>query len=232
MTPALEIRGVTVRYGGLVALRDVSMAVGVGEIVGLIGPNGAGKTTLLDAISGVAPYEGSICLSGDSLDALRSHQRAARGLGRTFQALELFDDLTVREHACLRPGASAATVDATLSLMGLEHVAGELPAAVATGTRRFVALARAVADGPRLLLLDEVAAGLDSHERSLLVAILRRVVGSGQMSVLLVDHDLGLVSELSHRVVVLHAGQVIAAGPASEVRRDERVLAAYLGRGQ
>lgn len=208
------------------------MAIDVAEIVGLIGPNGAGKTTLLDAISGFASYEGSIRLWGDCLDAMRAHQRAVRGLGRTFQSLELFDELTVREHVCLGAGRSSAAADEILSLMGLEQVADQLPAAVATGTRRFVALARALAYGPRVLLLDEVGAGLDRDERSLLVAMLRRVVGSGQLSVLLVDHDLGLVSELSQRVVVLHAGQVIAAGPASEVGRDERVLAAYLGREQ
>ena len=228
MTPALQVSALDVRFGGLVALEDVSLVVGVGELVGLIGPNGAGKTTLIDAATGFVRYQGSVCVSGDSIDGLRPDQRVSRGLARTFQSLELFEDLTVRENVSVGPHNATAAVDDALGKMGLAAVADQLPVTLPPSTRRCVALARALATLPRVLLLDEVAAGLDHDERAALAAGLRGIALDG-CGVLLVDHDLVLVAELCHRVVVLDAGKVIASGPPEQVRHDERVLHAYLG---
>lgn len=229
MTQALELSDVTVRFGGLVALQGVSLALQEGELVGLIGPNGAGKTTLIDAVMGFVRYEGSVSVASERVDALRPDQRAARGLGRTFQSLELFEDLTVRENLSVGPDTSISAVNATLEVTGLGPMEDRLPTALSPSTRRLVALGRALAAEPRVLLLDEIAAGLDSDERSALAGHLRDIVEAGS-SVLLVDHDLGLVAEICHREIVLDAGRVIASGTPGDIRRDEQVLAAYLGR--
>lgn len=229
MTPRLQVSDLTVGFGGLVALHDVSLAVGDGELVGLIGPNGAGKTTLIDAVTGFVRYEGQVVVSGAPFDHLRADQRARRGLGRTFQSLELFEDLTVRENVSVAPSGATSAVEAALAATGLEPVADRLPATLSPGTRRLVAMARALAPQPRMLLFDEIAAGLDHDERVALAERLRAIV-SGGCGVLLVDHDLGLVADVCERVVVLDAGRVIASGRAAEVRGDERVQTAYLGR--
>ena len=229
MTPALELADLAVHYGGVVALDGVSLTVHEGELVGLIGPNGAGKTTLIDAVTGFARYAGSVSVCGTSVDSLRPDQRAAIGLGRTFQAAELFDDLTVHENVAVGPMTTPASVRAALAGLGLSDAADLRPTALSATTCRLVGLARALAAQPRVLLLDEIAAGMDGDERTELAGRLRDIVTVGT-GVLLVDHDLALVAEVSDRVVVLDTGRVIASGSADDVRRDEHVLAAYLGR--
>lgn len=228
MTPVLELHDLGVRFGGIVALQHVSFAVHTGELVGLIGPNGAGKTTLIDAVTGFVPYEGSVLLAGHRVDGALPHQRATQGLGRTFQSLELFEDLTVRENVSVGTGRSQTAVMAAMDATGLTPTADLLPTALSPSTRRFVALARALAGQPKVLMLDEVTAGLDREERSVFVDQLRHIV-SGGCSVVLVDHDVGLVSALAERIVVLDRGHVIANGPPADIRSDERVLTAYLG---
>jgi ABC-type branched-subunit amino acid transport system ATPase component len=220
---ATEIR---VRFGGVVAVDGVDLVVDAGEVVGLIGPNGSGKTTLLDAICGFEAYDGSVRLDQHSLDGLAPHRRARLGLARTFQALELLDDLTVSENI----GASGNALTAALAFVGASHLASTPVEDLANAPRRRVALARALARDPRVLLVDEVAAGLDTAERTTIAGVLRSVADSG-VGVVLVDHDLDLVLGVADRVVVLDHGRVIADAPPAAVRDDPAVIGAYLGTG-
>ena len=240
----LATTGISVSFGGLRALDEVELTVSEGQLVGLIGPNGAGKTTFIDAISGFVPYEGRVELDGRQLDGLAAHARAHRGLARTWQSLELFDDLSVRENLAVasyrpsawstaietlsRPVGSTEAADAALALLGLEAMADAMPEDLPQGQRKLVGIARALAAEPRLLCLDEPAAGLDTRESEELARHLREVVDAGT-PMLLVDHDMGLVLGISDYVVVLEFGQVIAHGPPDVVRRDPRVISAYLG---
>ena len=244
MTAVLAARGISVSFGGLRALDDVDLEVGEGQLVGLIGPNGAGKTTFIDAISGFVPYRGTVELDGEALSGLRAHVRARRGLARTWQSIELFDDLTVGENLAVasyrpstwstvkevlsRPVASTDAVEEALSLLGLEAQVNEMPADLTQGQRKLVGVARTLAAQPRLLCLDEPAAGLDTHESEELGRRLMEVALAG-LALLLVDHFMGLVLSISDYVVVLEFGKVIAEGTPEHVRRDPRVVAAYLG---
>ena len=245
--PLLSVTDLTVRHGGLVALDHVSMDVTEGSIVGLIGPNGAGKTTFIDALSGfTATVDGRVLLDGHRIDGLSPHLRARLGLVRTFQSLELFEDLTVTENlftALDRPSAWSLFVDAVrprrrddrdvtevLELLGIADAASRRPGELSNGQRHLAALGRALVARPRLLLLDEPAAGLDPSETSALNDVLRTLPGRGT-TVLLVEHDMAVVLEVCDRVDVIDFGGLIASGTPAEIRADERVIAAYLGDG-
>ena len=224
--PVLSVTGLSVAFGGVHALEGVDLEVREGELVGLIGPNGAGKTTLIDAVTGFVPFTGSVSLDGEDIGALPAYQRARRGLARTWQNTDLFDDLEVGENVAVAGGQA----DRTLGLVGLDWATEAMPDQLSEGQRKLVGVARALAGGPRLLCLDEPAAGLDTRESEELGLALRRLADAGQ-STLLIDHDMGLVLGICDRVVVLEFGRVIADGSPEIVRRDERVIAAYLGGG-
>jgi branched-chain amino acid transport system ATP-binding protein len=240
----LQAAGVSVSFGGVQALVDVDLEVGERQLVGLIGPNGAGKTTFIDAVSGFVRCRGQIELDGFDLAGVPPHGRARLGLARTWQSVELFDDLSVRENLAVAAGRpslwasirealspspeDAPAVDAALGLLGLEPVADALPGDLTQSERKHVGIARALAAQPRVICLDEPAAGLDAGETQELGRRLRDVVDGGP-SILLVDHDMGLVLGICDRVVVLEFGRVIADGPADDVRRDPDVVKAYLG---
>jgi branched-chain amino acid transport system ATP-binding protein len=244
LTDILQARGVSVHYGGVQALADADLDVREGELVGLIGPNGAGKTTFVDALTGFVRYTGTVSLDDHDLTGLPPHQRARRGLARTWQSTELFDDLTVWENLAVGSGrssfwglarelvrpaaASAPEIERALDLVELGWAAELMPDELSQGQRKLVGVARAIAPGPRLLLLDEPAAGLDTSESEELGRRLRTLAHAGS-SMLLIDHDMGLVLGVCDRIVVLEFGKVIASGTPDEVRRDRRVVEAYLG---
>ena len=252
-TPVLEARNITVRFGGLVALSDVSLSVPSASIVGLVGPNGAGKTTLFGVVSGLLrPNEGDVFLAGKKVTGAAPAKRARLGLARTFQQLELFMGLTVREHVvlgyrvraqrrrlwsdlftagALHPESSdeKERVDHLVKLLGLESVANTAASALPLGTARRVEVARALATGPSIVLLDEPSSGLDGHETAQLGAALRTVVEEEHVSLLLVEHDVAMVLGLSSEVAVLDFGVRIAYGTPDEIRNDPAVRAAYLG---
>jgi branched-chain amino acid transport system ATP-binding protein len=243
VTPILEARSVSVSFGGVRALLDVDLRVEPGQLVGLIGPNGAGKTTFIDAVTGFVRYQGSVLLDGRDLSGAPPHARARLGLARTWQSIELFDDLTVRENVAVavepsavralrdvvsRPGGRDERVEEALGVFGLEEHGDALPSELSQGDRKLVGVARAYAATPRLLCLDEPAAGLDTLESEALGRHLREIVDRGTAT-LLVDHDMGLVLSISDYVVVLEFGEVISHGPPDKVRRDPAVVGAYLG---
>ncbi len=243
---ALQAHGVRVRYGGVIANDDVSLEVRAGQIVGLIGPNGAGKTTFIDAVSGFTPFTGSLHLAGQDIGAMSPHARARAGLSRTWQSIELFSDLTVAENLQVTTDRLTArsvmwdviapsrgsVVDVTwpLDLLGLADQAGVDPTTLPYGKQKLVGVSRALAGNPRVLLLDEPAAGLDTEESRALGCRLSAIAERG-IAVLLVDHDMGLVLEVCDFVYVLDFGRVIAQGRPSEVRSSPLVIDAYLGTG-
>jgi branched-chain amino acid transport system ATP-binding protein len=234
----------SVSFGGVRALVDVDLQVREGQLVGLIGPNGAGKTTYIDAITGFVSCRGRVELDGRELTGLPAHQRARLGLARTWQSIELFDDLSVRENLLVashrpsvwetvrevlsRPVTQTEALDEALALLGLQPVADLMPDELAQGQRKLVGVARALVAKPRVICMDEPAAGLDTQESGELGLHLRQVVDAGT-SILLVDHDMGLVLSISDYVVALEFGRVIAQGPPDVVRRDAQVISAYLG---
>lgn len=242
----LVTRALSVTFGGLKAVDEVDIEVSAGTLMGLIGPNGAGKTTLVDAVTGFVPATGRVIFDGQDLSGVAPHRRARLGLGRTWQSIELFDDLTVRENlqvASERPSALGvladlvvprrrrddSDVDAALDIVGIAHLADALPTEISHGQRKLVGVARAIAGRPRLICMDEPAAGLDSTESRALGHDLRRVVDAG-ITVLLIDHDMDLVFEVCDTVHVIDNGRTVAVGPPSQIVGDERVIEAYLGR--
>jgi ABC-type branched-subunit amino acid transport system ATPase component len=226
----LRVNGLSVAFGGVHALTDVDLEVREGELVGLIGPNGAGKTTLIDAVTGFVHFRGTVELDGRDVGRLAPYQRARLGLGRTWQSTDLFDDLDVRENLTVAAPKDTGEVDSTLASVGIDVAEEAMPGQLSQGQRKLVGIARALASSPRLVCLDEPAAGLDTNESQQLGVRLRELADQGQ-STLLIDHDMGLVLSICDRVVVLEFGKVIADDVPDVVRRDPNVISAYLGGG-
>jgi sulfate-transporting ATPase len=243
----LEVRDLTVRYGGTTAVDSVSLSVKPGQIVGLIGPNGAGKTTLVDAVTGFTkPAEGTLVLDGRDIARWSPVRRARAGVGRSFQSLELFEDATVFDN--LRAASDPRDIVSYLRDL-VWPVAPPIPGQVVSainefrlqddlnrpveslpyGQRRLLAIARAVATGPSVLLLDEPAAGLGELESSELAHLVRRLASDWGIGILLVEHDMDFVMSVCDELVVLDFGRKIAEGPPEVVRNDPAVIAAYLG---
>jgi ABC-type branched-subunit amino acid transport system ATPase component len=235
----LDVNHVSVRFGGLQALDEVSVAVEAGKVTGLIGPNGAGKTTLFNVITGLQPpTSGKILVDGEDLTLAKPHQRARKGIGRTFQRLETFGTLSARDNilvaAEMRKGWSrekfdpSTLTDQVIEQVGLEGVANERVDSLPTGTARLVEVARALASKPRVLLLDEPSSGLNESETTALGTLLRELAGEG-LGVLLVEHDMSFVMGTCQQIHVLDFGRIIAVGTPTEVQASPDVRAAYLG---
>ena len=245
-----EVQGVTVRFGGLLALDGVSLHVEPGEVLGVIGPNGAGKTTLFNVVCGfITPNEGALHWRGERIDKLRPHQLAGMGIARTLQGVGLFPHMTVLENVMTGETARAKagflsalfalpssdkdetrlrdSAMAALAELGAAQYAGTYPGSLPYPVQKRVALARALVAEPDLLMLDEPAAGLGADDMDELGDLIRHL--SGRMAVMLVEHHMDLVMSVCERITVLDFGKVIATGTPAEVRTDPAVLAAYLG---
>lgn len=249
--PLLEARAISKRFGGVQALHDVTMSVQPGEIFGLVGPNGAGKTTLFNCLCGqLRPDGGSVRFDGQPIDRLPTYRRARLGIGRTFQRIEVFPELSVRDHLFVAARAhrgdgalwkdllnlsqpkpdEIATVERVLDMVGLQDVADTPVAALSLGHCRLVELGRALAGEPRMLMADEPSSGLDVQETKALADTLRHVRQEHGTAVLLVEHDLDMVAQVVDQVIVLDFGQQIAAGTLDQVLADPAVRKAYLGK--
>ena len=235
----------SVTFGGLRAVDRVNIEVQAGSLVGLIGPNGAGKTTFIDGITGFVSTTGRIRFDGHDLGRFAPHKRASLGLGRTWQSLELFDDLTVEENLqvaadrqtarnfildLVNPGRKRErkAVEAALDILGISGLATSMPNEISQGQRKLVSAARALAARPKLVCMDEPAAGLDTDESVQLGRSLRAIVDSGT-SIFLVDHDMGLVLSICDYIYVIEFGVKIAEGTPTEIKRNPQVITAYLG---
>lgn len=229
----LVCENVGVRFGGLAALSGVSLTVKYGEIVGLIGPNGAGKSTLINVLSGFQRMtEGRVLLDGHRVDHLQPHRLASRGLVRTFQAVRLFRGLTVHENVDVSASSrrpAAKPVSEILSWVGLLRFSEKLAGDLSYGDQRRLAIARALATGPRFVLLDEPAAGMNEHEIEELKTLLTRIREELGCALVVIEHNMPLIMDISDHIVVLAGGKVIASGSAESIRTNAVVREAYLG---
>jgi branched-chain amino acid transport system ATP-binding protein len=247
----LEIQDLVVRFGGVTALNKVNLHVSEGEIAALIGPNGAGKTTVFNIVTGYyQPTEGQVMLDGESIVGLKQHKIARKGLARTFQNIRLFGDMTAKENIATAADSlnntglldalfgtprsrraerfSMAKADELLELVGLTHRGGQLARNLPYGDQRRLEIARALALNPKVLLLDEPAAGFNPQEKEELGQLIKKIRDTGY-AVLLIEHDMSLVMKISDRVSVLDFGQKIAEGTPSQIQKDQSVIDAYLG---
>jgi branched-chain amino acid transport system ATP-binding protein len=240
-----EAVDITVTFGALRAVDRLSISVEAGRLVGLIGPNGAGKTTFVDAVTGFTSHQGRFMFNGQALDRVSPHRRVRAGLARTWQSVELFDDLTVAENldaVAHRQSARSLLADlvrprrardgraaaGALEAVAAASLADRRPGELSNGQRTLVGVARALATSPHLVCMDEPAAGLDTTESDSLGRRLRHIVEEGT-SILLIDHDMGLVLNWCDEIYVIEFGRLIAHGPPSVIRADHRVIEAYLG---
>jgi branched-chain amino acid transport system ATP-binding protein len=248
--PLLILRGVCKSFGGIQAVSSISFDVHPGESVGLVGPNGAGKTTLFNCVCGqLHPESGDITFDGSDLNGMPTYKRARLGIGRTYQKVEVFTDMSVRDHLLVAERARRGEgrlwrdllnlskptpdeldrVDATLELVGITRLADTSVNALGLGNCRLVELARALATEPKILLADEPSSGLDLHETAEVAAVLRTVQRERGTAILLVEHDLSMVCEVVDRTIVMDLGAMLAEGTFDQVMADQNVRDAYLG---